>query len=950
MKKEGVIRMSLYTKIIDLQKLTEAWKKVKRNKPACGVDNVTCDEFDKNIREELKQLYVELEQHTYEVMPVKMVALRKENKMRMVSLYTMRDKVVQTSIANELNKMLEKQFSKCTYAYRNDLSAMIAIERIEKEIMSGNYSFVCKTDVTGFFDNINQDKLIALLRYRVKEEDVVELIINQLKAPSVGEGGELIEKSVGIYQGNAMSPIISNLYMDDFDKSMEKEDVFFVRYADDMVILAKAEQDLMSAVSKLKSMLAELDLTINTDKTYVRSISQGFQFLGYDFSDKGKSIPVKAEDKLKTGLEDVWLTMIGTPLTERLKKGSQILNGWEQYYRDERPISSIYEYVVIIYMMRYKSGLNEISAKRPSYVNKYKDIAMYLIEIWKENGWIALVRLEYEQLYDIANDTLDVLDETMENEIIRIYEEMLPLETEDLLISLMQAYSDSKLYNHAEAIMSRIQRLRDSKASYIDIVHDAESVVAKDDNSLIAYDMRTLGLIEELFAGREDMYTREVLTADKRRKSEFVAEPLTREVIKSHLDGNETVGTYLVRNNETVHYIVLDIDVSRKYLIGDGEDVDIQKHLQHAANVAQDYVNVIQSMGMKSYLEFSGYRGYHIWLFFSEWVPLRYAYSLLEIIINKIEKLPDDVTIEQFPVKNKKKSGSNGQYIKLPYGIHLVSGKRSFFLENDFSTVGDLNEYLSTITCYSVENVKRVIGANISGIEAINERSVKNKVDLDCDSLVNVPESVIVVLKGCNLMQYLVHKSMSTGYLSHFERLSILHVFGHLGDEGKEFVHTVMGYTLNYQYHITQRFIDKMPAKPVSCIKLREQYKQITAEYGCSCMFKRTKDCYPSPVIHALKNNTEDNHSITIPTSRTISASKRNDVYDELNVHAKVQDLAERIVELKKQKRGIDKSIKKIEKELCKIYDNNNADCMEVDMGLLVRRKVEDGYEWVIEI
>mgnify|MGYP006074156915 FL=1 len=95
-------------------------------------------------------------------------------------------------------------------------------------------------------------------------------------------------------------------------------------------------------------------------------------------------------------------------------------------------------------------------------------------------------------------------------------------------------------------------------------------------------------------------------------------------------------------------------------------------------------------------------------------------------------------------------------------------------------------------------------------------------------------------------------------YLSHFERLSVLYVFGHKGDEGKEFVHTVMGFTLNYQYSITQKFITKLPEKPVSCVKLREQYKLITAEYGCNCNFKRTKNCYPSPVLHAIKDSGEE--------------------------------------------------------------------------------------------
>lgn len=97
--------MNLYERISNNRKLSDAWNRVKKNKPACGVDNITYEEFDNNSVQEIKQLEVELKNHEYEVMPVKMVAMRKENKMREISLYSMRDKVVQAAIATELNVM-----------------------------------------------------------------------------------------------------------------------------------------------------------------------------------------------------------------------------------------------------------------------------------------------------------------------------------------------------------------------------------------------------------------------------------------------------------------------------------------------------------------------------------------------------------------------------------------------------------------------------------------------------------------------------------------------------------------------------------------------------------------------------------------------------------------------------------------------------------------------------
>ncbi len=163
-------------------------------------------------------------------------------------------------------------------------------------------------------------------------------------------------------------------------------------------------------------------------------------------------------------------------------------------------------------------------------------------------------------------------------------------------------------------------------------------------------------------------------------------------------------------------------------------------------------------------------------------------------------------------------------------------------------------------------------------------------------------------------------------------------------------MHKVMEFTVNYQYSITEKFIRRLPDKPISCIKLREQYKTVTEEFECNCNFKRTADCYPSPVLHAIKNTVEDVSDITVPISRSLSRTNEKRVAEELNVHKKVQDLSARILELKKQKRGVDKAIEKLEQDVGQIFDQMKTDYMEIESGLLVRRRKGDGYEWLIEL
>lgn len=321
---------------------------------------------------------------------------------------------------------------------------------------------------------------------------------------------------------------------------------------------------------------------------------------------------------------------------------------------------------------------------------------------------------------------------------------------------------------------------------------------------------------------------------------------------------------------------------------------------------------------------------------------------LSDVIEGKMaEKSHDDaVCIEFFPNKTRIKADKFGQVIKLPYGRHISTGEQSYFWDDTGEMVVNLNAFLDSLAKNSLNAVKKVLAKNVGMKVDIQEK----KVDANLEAFGEIERGIAETLGKCNLMRYLCQKAAKTGYLSHAERRSVLYVFGHMGDSGKEFVHQVMSYTLNYKYNTTERFIQRIPEKPISCIKLREQYKQITAEYGCSCNFKRNKNCYPSPVLHMIALTKDADDEVTLPTSRSLTKQNEKKVLDEINIHKKAQELATRVLEMKKQKRGIDAAIAKVERELEKIYDNANIDCLEIEMGMLVRRKTEQGYEWLIEI
>lgn len=455
----------------------------------------------------------------------------------------------------------------------------------------------------------------------------------------------------------------------------------------------------------------------------------------------------------------------------------------------------------------------------------------------------------------------------------------------------------------------------------------------------------------ELFAGREDTYAVEMPGPGGKRIAEQVMEPLTEEIIRRHLAGEMTVESYVQRPNSTAKYTVFDIDISKRILLQYSYgSAEFTAYKQKAAGFARQLCKVLRRIGLTGYVEDTGFRGYHVWVFFTEWIPVRYINQFTDCVQKELEEEEEDIVLEIFPNNIRVRQGKCGQRIKLPLGIHIRTGQQSFFLDEGMSPVVDYKEFLSGIAKYSLAAVRKILGMYTMDVKGQPGQPELKVADQNLERFGPLPEAVRIVLEKCSLMRYLCQKAATTGYLAHSERLSVLYVFGHMGDEGKEFLHTVMGFTMNYQFDITQRFIDKLPEKPISCVKLREQYKLITAEYGCSCNFKRTKNCYPSPVLHAIKNSGEDQTEITVPASRTVSRTKEEKIYEEINIHKQTEKLAQKIVELKKQRRGLDKSIHKVETELQRIFDSAGIDCLEIEMGMLVRRKQGDGYEWLIEL
>lgn len=995
---EWGIGMSLYSKIIDLQKLRAAWQKVKKNKPAAGADHMTWEQFDSQADTLLKELNASLVNHDYQANPVRMVTIFKEEKARDIALYCMKDKVVQQAAASELDRMYEETFSKSTYAYVSRRSALNAVEDISKAIQTGEYSYILKLDITHFFDEIDWVTLSSILQSRISEDDVVDLLRMNCCGEYLKEDtGDLLPKTRGIYQGSGLSPVLSNIYMKEFDQWLESRTSFYVRYADDMLILGRTKAELTELLTEISLRLQQLHLRLNEEKTCCVSVDQGIEFLGYHFDRNGRSTPAKAQMNLASRLETMWLINKEMPLTDKLQKVIEITGGWEQYYRDPHEVTSILEYASLVYACGDNADKErQLADLRLRLVNEYQDILQYLTAFWKRSCNKFLELFEYEQYYQVpdgltndgiyrkdAADNAQVTEngiageagEATEdkaagvdnsafgsnaeqlmreygsrvNDLLALYSQYRIATSGDQAIELMQMYTDLKHYNAASFWMKEKERLeRTDNASG---GGQAPSVMsANDENVGLVYNDQTPEKVLSVFTGREDIYARETTGGIRGRQLVQQLQPLTKGLLREHLRGGLTIATYIQRPNATVHFIVFDVDISRKVLLQmheNNEDTVTTKesYLQKAYQKARDICHLLEQMGLKGYIEFSGNRGYHVWLFLTEWITVKYARMFCDIVDAMLQR-DEDITIEYFPNGARVKPGKFGQTIKIPCGIHSGSGMRSFFVDESGLPVTEINGFIDGLARFNGSSIRKVLARSCNEKESVEKREV----DQDISVFAGSDDTILEVLRQCNLMRYLCLRAVKTGYLTHFERLTILYVFGHMGGNGKKFIHTVMSYTLNYSYNVTDKFIRKCPERPISCLKLQDQYKKVTAEIGCNCVFKLKKNCYPSPVLHAIMLSPDVNTDITVPISRTITAEKKQAVMDDMNIHTKAQNLAKQILEFKKQRRALDRGINDVEQQLSELFDDANVNELETDMGILTRRKIGDKCDWVIEI
>lgn len=326
---------NLLERILSRQNMIDAMKRVIANKGSHGVDGIKYDELRNLVINYWGTIKQKLLEGTYNPSPVRRVEIPKpDGGIRLLGIPTVLDRMIQQAIAQELSKIYEPIFSKSSYGFRPNKSAKMAIQKAKEYINAGNI-WVVDMDLEKFFDKVNHDILMERLSRKVKDKRVLRLIRKYLQSGVMIQGIKVLSEE-GTPQGGPLSPLLSNIMLDEVDKELEKRGHKFCRFADDCNIYVrskKAGERVMKSMTKL--LEGKLKLKINKEKSKVDLVTRR-KFLGFSFYFSKEEIKVRIHEKsykrLKEKLRKVTNRNWGTSMEYRLKKLNEITIGWINYF------------------------------------------------------------------------------------------------------------------------------------------------------------------------------------------------------------------------------------------------------------------------------------------------------------------------------------------------------------------------------------------------------------------------------------------------------------------------------------------------------------------------------------------------------------------------------------------------------------------------------------------
>lgn len=376
-----------------------------------------------------------------------------------------------------------------------------------------------------------------------------------------------------------------------------------------------------------------------------------------------------------------------------------------------------------------------------------------------------------------------------------------------------------------------------------------------------------------LFSGREGVYARQWYSPTGESGYTPIREPLTVAVARNHLLGNHTVGVYPLRVDDTVNFVAFDIDVPKYILSRSISDAVLwEKAIRAVHQVARRLMDAGAAHGILVYLEDSGFKGRHAWVFLEQPLPAKVARRFAALLAAQLGPPPSEVNLELFPKQTAVRGEGLGNLIKLPLGVHRRTGRRSLFLTAQGEPLPDPLGFLEEIKAIPKRDVfaflQRVsptpeIRPEVPGaagrVERAGEaarkpqaeasedqppweaRAVAEEYDLERD------EEVQYLMLQCEVLRHLIEKANQHQELSGEEQIVLTFSLGHL-EHGVEAVNALLHRSLTAPESAFLK--SRLRGNPISCPKVRSRIPQVTSRVGCKCNFGHQPNTYPNPLLH----------------------------------------------------------------------------------------------------
>jgi group II intron reverse transcriptase/maturase len=312
--------------------LVNAFKLVKKNKGAAGVDKITVEEYEANLSRNVEELRQEILSWTYEPTPVKRVEIPKPNGgTRLLGIPTVKDRVLHTAIKIVLEPIIDPTFSERSYGFRPGRNQQQAVEKAREIARNGNEQIV-DIDLAQFFDRINHDRLIHRLKSYVQDKRVLRLIGMILRS-GIMINGVIVSSDEGSVQGSPLSPLLSNVVLDELDKELERRALQHCRFADDCNIFVKTERAAERVMKSVKKFIEKkLKLKVNEGKSKIAKADR-VKFLAMTIVNGAIAISKKALDRAMEKVKELTKRRTHESIEQTIRRINQWYQGWASYFK-----------------------------------------------------------------------------------------------------------------------------------------------------------------------------------------------------------------------------------------------------------------------------------------------------------------------------------------------------------------------------------------------------------------------------------------------------------------------------------------------------------------------------------------------------------------------------------------------------------------------------------------